>query len=60
MELSGRPYFLEEAMEFDTASVDSYIEPLFRATVGAEVQADCMCIVYLCVPVCVIEDGGAN
>ena len=22
--------------------------------VGAEVQADCMCIVYLCVPVCVV------
>ena len=26
----------------------------------AEMQADCMCIVYLCVPVCVIEGGGAN
>ena len=25
-----------------------------------EVQADCVCIVYLCVPVCVIEGGGAN
>ena len=23
-------------------------------------QADCICIVYLCVPVCVVEDGGAN
>ena len=22
-----------------------------------EVQADCICIVYLCVPVCVIEGG---
>ena len=28
--------------------------------VGAEVQADCVCIVYLCVPVCVIEGGGAS
>ena len=27
---------------------------------GAEVQADCICIVYLCVPVCVIEGGGAG
>ena len=29
-------------------------------TVGLteEVQADCMCIVHLCVPVCVIEGGG--
>ena len=26
----------------------------------AVVQADCMCIVYLCVPVCVIEVGGAS
>ena len=23
-------------------------------------QADCICIVYLCVPVCVIEGGGAS
>ena len=28
--------------------------------VGVEVQDDCMCIVYLCVPVCVIEGGGAS
>ena len=28
--------------------------------VGAEVQADCICIVYLSVPVCVIEGGGAS
>ena len=27
---------------------------------GAEVQADCICIVYLCVHVCVIEGGGAG
>ena len=28
---------------------------------GREVQADCICIVYPCVPpVCVIEGGGAN
>ena len=25
---------------------------------GAEVQADCMCVVYLRVPVCVTEGGG--
>ena len=34
---------------------------LFHSTeheVGAEVQADCMCIVYLRVPVCVIKGGG--
>ena len=29
-------------------------------TVGAEVQADGICIEYLCVPVCVIEGGGAS
>ena len=28
--------------------------------VGAEVQADCICIAYLCVPVYVIEVGGAS
>ena len=28
--------------------------------VGAEVQAACICIVYLCVPVCVIGGGGAS
>ena len=27
--------------------------------VEAEVQADCTCIMYLCVPVCVIEGRGA-
>ena len=27
---------------------------------GGEVQADCICVVYLCVPVCVIEGGGAS
>ena len=29
-------------------------------TRGGAVQADCICIVYLCVPVCVIEGGGAK
>ena len=24
------------------------------------VQSDCICIVYRCVPVCVIEGGGAS
>ena len=27
---------------------------------GAEMQAYCIYIVYLCVPVCVIEGGGAS
>ena len=31
---------------------------LFALGVGAEVQADCICIVYLCLPVCGIEGGG--
>ena len=31
---------------------------LVALAVGAEVQADCICIVYLGVPVCVIEGGG--
>ena len=27
---------------------------------GAEVQADCICVVYLCVPACVIEGRDAS
>ena len=35
------------------------VRRLLRRVVGA-VQADCTCIVYLCVPVCAIQGGGAN
>ena len=34
--------------------------PVSVSEVGVEVQADCICIVYLCVPVCVIEGGGGG
>ena len=37
------------------------LPPLLQSVaVGAEVQVDCICTVYLCVPVCVIEGGGAS
>ena len=35
-------------------------DPDVGTTAVGVVQADCICIVYLCVPVCVTEGGGAS
>ena len=40
----------------DAAAAGTWADEVMAG--AAEVKADCICIVYLCVPVCVIEGGG--
>ena len=56
------PLHLGERFAGVVTSVRGFICVILAALhyLGGEVQADCVCIVYLCVPVCVMEGGGGG
>ena len=58
----GEPGFNEAFEELYDEHVEGFSGKSFKkmGKVRQAVQTDCICIVYLCVPVCVIEGGGAN